>query len=576
MRNGLWLGIACSLLMACGDDASTEEPSGDAGDADTSGGDGDGGRDLDGGIDGGDAGAAPLPELSDDPTEVTLHDGSLRGDGDGESVRFLKIPYALAPVGELRWKAPVDNEPWEGVRAETDFASPCPQAPSQQSAMSVDEDCLYLNVWRPEVVTPGAPVMVWIHGGGFTTGSAADFVPTSTDFLWYDGRPFAERGIVVVTLNYRLGVFGFFAHEALAGEGSPVGNQGLLDQQHALRWVRDNIERFGGDPENVTIFGESAGAGSVCMHLASPGSRGLFHRAVSQSGGCTQPRSGLSGDTDRAALDEQLAMFTAEHDCAGDDPLACLRELPASEFISDEVVDRTMGMGALRANFRFGPVVDGEGGFLPERAGELFDRGEIANVPYILGTNTEEAQLYFIQAAVPADEAEYVAAITGTYGDFAERVLETYPSERFEGSYRRAMARIATDSGLVCGTMDTARRAAAAGLEVYMYNFNVDWSIAGGVLGPSHASEISHVFGTPYEESDENVAVAEVMNTYWATFAKTGDPNYDGAPAVWPRYLPDEDDNDQRLQLDPEYEVLESFRKEECLLWREYASAQTD
>lgn len=578
MRNGLWLGLACLLLVACGDDASTNAPSGDAGDADASQlpGDGDGDGDLDAGGDAGDAGEelAELPELSDDATEVTLRDGDLKGEADGDAVRFLKIPYAMPPVGELRWKAPEKNEPWIGVREETEFASPCPQAPSQQSAMSVDEDCLYLNVWRPSVVAAGAPVMVWIHGGGFTTGSAADLVPGSTDFLWYNGRPFAERGVVVVTLNYRLGVFGFFAHPDLAAEGAPVGNQGLLDQQHALRWVHDNIERFGGDPNNVTLFGESAGSGSVCMHIASPGSRGLFHRAVSESGGCTQPRSGLSGDTDRDALNEQLAVFAADHGCEGDDALACLRDLPASDFISTELVDRTMGMSALRANFRFGPVIDGEGGFLPEPAGELYDRGDIANVPYILGTNTEEAQLYFIAAEVPATEEEYVAEIDETYGDFADRVLEMYPSERFGGDYRKTMARIATDSGLVCGTMDTARRAAAAGLDVYMYNFNIDWSIGGTVLGPSHASEISHVFGTPYNESEENEAVGEVMNTYWATFARTGDPNYEGAPAVWPRYLPDEDDNDQRLQLDPDYEVLDNFRKEECILWREYAAAR--
>jgi len=569
MRSGLLLlGIACAFMLGCGDDADAGgEPAPDAGDSDA--GDGDAGD-----TDAGDGGPpAELPALSDDPTEVTLHDGELRGQRDGDSVRFLKIPYAMPPVGERRWQGPAANDPWDGVREETEFAAPCPQAPSQQSPMSLEEDCLYLNVWRPDVVEPGAPVMVWIHGGGFTTGSAADFVPTSGDFLWYDGRPFAERGIVVVTLNYRLGVFGFFAHPDLAGEGSPVGNQGLLDQQHALRWVHDNIERFGGDPSNVTIFGESAGAGSVCMHLASPGSRGLFHRAVSQSGGCTQ-RSGVSADSDREVLNEQIAMYAADRGCEGEDVLACLRELPASEFISEDMVDRTMGPGALRANFRFGPVIDGEGGFLPEAAKELFDRGEIADVPYILGTNTEESQLYFLAAEVPADEEAYVAELTETYGDFADRVLEMYPSERFDGNYRKAMARIATDSGLVCGTMDTARRAAAAGLPVYMYNFNIDWSIAREALGPSHAAEISHVFGTPYNETEENIAVAEVMNAYWAAFAQTGDPNYDGAPAVWPRYMPDEDDVDQRLQFDPEYEVLESFRREECMLWREYAEAQ--
>jgi para-nitrobenzyl esterase len=434
----------------------------------------------------------------------------------------------------------------------------------------MDEDCLYLNVWRPNVAASGSPVMVWIHGGGFTTGSAADLVPTSIDHLWYDGRFFAERGVVVVSINYRLGVFGFFAHPALAAEDSPVGNQGLLDQQLALRWVQDNIAAFGGDPDNVTIFGESAGAGSVCMHTVSPGSRGLFHRAISQSGGCTS-----RGRTDRAALDAQLEQFASDRGCEGEGALACLRDLEVAELVSMDEVDRTMGRDTLRRSFGFGAVVDGEDGFLPEPAQDLFDRGEVAQVPYLLGTNTDEARLYYLAATVPTTDEEYAAALEERYGDFAPRVLELYPVSRFDGDYRLAMARVDTDSGLVCGTLDTARRAVAAGLRVYMYNFNIPWSIAPGALGASHASEISHVFGDPHMESEANIAVAEAMNAYWASFAETGDPNHAGAPAEWPRFEPDANDDDLRLQLDPDFEVLESFRKEECMLWREYAAQQS-
>jgi len=179
-----------------------------------------------------------------DPTAVAIADGKLEGDVMGDSVRFLKIPYAKPPVGALRWKAPQKNEPWTGVRHEANFASPCPQPPSQQSPASLEEDCLYLNVWRPNTTAKGAPVIVWIHGGGFTTGSAADVVPLTTDYLWYDGQKFAERGVVVVTINYRLGVLGFFAHPDLAAEQSPVGNQGLLDQRHALEWVRLGVHAY--------------------------------------------------------------------------------------------------------------------------------------------------------------------------------------------------------------------------------------------------------------------------------------------------------------------------------------------
>jgi para-nitrobenzyl esterase len=484
----------------------------------------------------------------------------------------LKVPYAKPPVGDLRWKPPQPPEPWSGVRHETEFASPCPQAKSELGEASEDEDCLYLNVWRPNENNRDSAVIVWIHGGGLTTGSAADLVPSSTDHLWYDGRIFAERqGVVVVTINYRLGAMGFFAHPALADEGSNVGNQGLLDQQQALKWVQANIEAFGGDPDNVTIAGESAGAGSVCMHLVAPGSRGLFHRAVGESGGCTTRRS-----TDREALNEQIEQWASERGCEGDNVLACLREKPVDEIVDMEQIVRTSGFESLRRSFSFGVVVDGEGGFLPEPARDLFDRGEVADVPYIIGTNTEEANLYFIGATVPASEEEFETEIRDRYGDFADRVLELYPLSMFDGNIRRTMARISTDSGMVCGSLDTARRAVDAGLTVYMYNFNVPWSLAPDLLGPSHASEISHVFGNPFIPAEQDPAVtsesqevADVINAYWAAFAKTGDPNYDGAPTVWPVYAPDEDDNDQRLQLDADFEVLDSFRKEECQLWRE-------
>jgi para-nitrobenzyl esterase len=507
-----------------------------------------------------------------DPTKARLTDGQLQGDVIGGSVRFLKIPYAKPPVNDLRWKAPQNNDPWSGVRHETSFASPCPQPPSQQSAASTNEDCLYLNVWRPNSVTRDAPVMVWIHGGGFTTGSAADLVPVSQDFLWYNGQKFAERGIVLVSINYRLGVFGFFAHPSLAAEGSPVGNQGLLDQRHALRWVQENIRAFGGNPGNVTIFGESAGAGSVCMHTVSPGSQGLFHRAVSQSGGCTT--GGGLGGADRNTLATRLATYASEKGCSGGDVVACLRAKPASDFISMELVDRTRGTAELTRAFSFGAVIDGEGGFLPEPARALLDRGAVAKVPYILGTNTDEAQLYTSgDQTMPTTEEQYRTRITQTYGAFAERVLAMYPVSKFDGNYKTAMTRIATDSGLVCGTLDTARRAVAAGLTVYMYNFNIPWSIAPGTLGKSHASEISHVFGTPYKDTAANTPVGDVMNAYWANFAKTGNPNFQGAPVEWPQFKPDQDDNDLRIQFDPEYEVLQSFRKEECKLWREYAAS---
>jgi para-nitrobenzyl esterase len=560
-------GALVLLLLACAcDDGNSKETSS----GNVVGSDGGSSHDAaaQGDAAGHDAGTF-TPMLGDDPVMVTTAGGELKGDVVGDAVRFLKIPYAKPPVDALRWKAPQDAEPWDGVRHEKEFASPCPQPPSQQSAMSTDEDCLYLNVWRPNESKPGAPVMVWIHGGGFTTGSAADIVPTSKDHLWYDGKAFAEHGVVVVTINYRLGVMGFFPHKQLPDEDSPLGNQGLLDQRKALQWVHDNIVAFGGDPENVTIFGQSAGSGSVCMHVASPGSRGLFARAISESGGCT----GETLVTDSSTIDDQIAKFASDHGCDGEDTLECLRKLPASELVSKDMVDRTMGMDALRASFSFRPNVDGEGGFLPEPATELFDRGDIAKVPYMLGSTNDEAQLYYIAAQVPETEDDYVAYVKDKYGDFADRVLDMYPSSKFDGDYKKAVVRIATDSGIVCSTLDTARRAQAAGLDVFMYNFNVPWSVSPDLLGTCHVSEISMVFDAPYNESDDNLPVAHAMNAYWASFAKTGDPNYADAPAKWPPFMQDGKSDDARLQFDPaaKYEVVHAFRNEECALWADYA-----
>ncbi len=518
------------------------------------------------------AATSATPDAGPDPTRVTVAGGALEGDVVGGSVRFLKIPYAKPPKGALRWKAPQAADAWTGVRHETSFASPCPQPPSQQTMGSTDEDCLYLNVWRPKAATHKAPVLVWIHGGGFTTGSAADIVPLTKNFLWYNGQAFAENGAVLVTLNYRLGVFGFFAHQELSGEGSPLGNQGLLDQRAALEWVKSNIAAFGGDPGDVTIFGQSAGSGSVCMHVASPGSRGLFHRAISESGGCT-----TSGATDFNAINTQITTFAGDHGCPGATTLDCLRALPADQLVSSMYVDRTMGMAALKASFAFGPVVDGPGGFMPKPPKDQFAAGDVAKVPYMLGSTNDEARLYYISATVPQSEADYQSWLQTTYGTFASRVGALYPSSKFGGDYQLTVARIATDSNIVCGTLDTARHAAAAGLPgVYMYNFDIDWSISPTLFGACHTSEISHVFGTPYMVNAASAAVSVAMNHYWRAFAQTGNPNFTGAPGMWPAFGPDAQGVESRIQFDvsPGYETLKDFRKDECQLWADYAAAQ--
>jgi para-nitrobenzyl esterase len=502
---------------------------------------------------------------------VTIADGMLQGDRVGDSYRFLKIPYAKPPVGDLRWRAPVKNDPWTGVRHETAFAEACPQAMSSQGPMSVNEDCLYLNVWAPASVPAKAPVMIWIHGGGNFAGSAGDKVPT-TQQLWYDGQFFASRhGVVVVSMNYRLGPFGFFAHPGLSGEGSPLGNQGLLDQRMVMKWVQDNIEAFGGDKGNVTIFGESAGSADVCYHVASPGSTGLFERAISESGGCTVSLNGGKDQTPAAAATGIGAFATALGCSAGADGLACLRGKASSDIVANAMAPDLTGGSTAKPQWSFGVVVDGT--FLPDQARKLFDSGQIQHVPYILGSNNDEGTLFLLNAPSLSGESDYAAALEARYPGIGAQVEAQYPASAFGGDYNAALARVVGDSGLVCGTHDTARRAAKAGLHVFMYNFNIPWGISPTLLKVSHASEISHVFGNPVNAMPDSQMVSDGMNAFWARFAATGEPNGSGAPATWPAFAPTADDSDQRLQLDPGWETITDFRKVECAFWRQQYDA---
>jgi para-nitrobenzyl esterase len=377
----------------------------------------------------------------------------------------------------------------------------------------------------------------------------------------------AEQGVVLVTINYRLGPLGFFAHPALAAEGEPVGNQGLFDQRRALEWIRDNIERFGGDPDNVTIFGESAGSADVCYHVASPGSWGLFHRAIGQSGGCTIRSVGP--ELTLSAVGSQMEAYGEAVGCApGTAQLECLREASIENLLASAQQPMPGGGEIRDADWSFAAVIDADG-FLPDTPKALFDSGEIADVPYLLGSNNDEGTTFVISATSLTSEAEYLADLEARYGDAAPDVAALYPPSDFDGDFDAARARVIGDAGVVCSTHDTARRAARAGRTVFLYNFNVHWSLAPDLLRAGHAGEISHVFGTPYlpEPDPESAAVAAAMNAYWARFAETGDPNGPDAPATWPEFR---DDDDRRLQLDPSWEELEDFRVEECAFWRQY------
>ncbi len=536
-------------------------------------------------------GAVDAGDTTQGDLVVTLADGKVQGELVGGVRRFLRIPFAKPPTGSLRWRAPVKNDPWTGVRYETVFADQCPQVASIQNSGSPNEDCLYVNVWAPEPTPTGAPVMVWTHGGGNFAGSASDKLPvvgltTGQQPLWYNGQFFAgKHGIVVVTINYRLGPMGFFAHPGLAAEGSPLGNQGLLDQRLALQWVHDNIASFGGDPGNVTLFGESSGAADVGYQVASAGSRGLFQRAISESGGCTVPFTAKTDHTP-AEVAAAITAFGESVGCpGGPTQLNCLRHMSVADILSKSNQPQPIE-GSGFGNYLFVPVIDGPGGFLVDQLKNLYDQGSIAKVPYLLGANSDEGTLFILSGPFPLTEKEYETELTNRYGaQYLQKLLQLYPASKFGFNYHAALARAISDQTNICGTHDTARRAAKAGLSVYMYNFNVPWNIvssaypafigdvAKSLVGVAHSSEIAFVFDSPYNPSSSDIVVADTMNTFWATFAKTGNPNYSGAPATWPAFAPDANDNDKRLQLDKNWDVLTNFRKEECAFWRTYYAA---
>lgn len=493
---------------------------------------------------------APVVEVASGKLEgAWIHDGAVRS--------FLGVPYAKPPVGELRWQPPQKPESWKDTRSATEYGGRCAQLESTtlMNAASDNEDCLYLNVWAPKAADRDnlLPVMFWIHGGGNVNGSASEPVPYADSGYFYTGENLAdEQDVVVVSLNYRLGVFGFLAHAGLSDEGSRSGNQGLWDQVFALEWVRDNIEAFGGDPDLVTIFGESAGSFDVCGHVASPETRGLFAQAISQSGGCTtlQPTRVEA----EAAADE----LAKQVDCdQADDVLGCLRDKSVDELL----------MAASKLSTRFAPHVDGA--FWPEQPRDLFDSGDVADVPYVLGSNTDEGTLFTLNAMIDSEQ-ELEAALKPLVDAPLEQVLEHYPLSEFEHEdkpYQAALARIVGDARLVCSTYDSAVRYAQTGAPTYMYNFDIPANIPG--LGATHGSELVYVFGSSSNLSKDQEAAAKRIRTYWANLAKHGDPNGDDLKE-WPEF----GEQDVRLNFALETSVVHDFRASQCEFWRGIYDAQ--
>jgi para-nitrobenzyl esterase len=446
---------------------------------------------------------------------------------DGKVAEFLGIPYAAPPVGGLRWREPQPVTPWKGVRKVTEFGSHCVQGRIYGDMMFPDpgpsEDCLTLNVWTPNaIVTSKLPVMVWIYGGGFQAGGTSE--PRQ------DGEFLAHRGVVVVSMNYRLGIFGFFAHPELTKE-SPhhaSGNYGLMDQAAAIQWVNRNIEAFGGDPENVTIFGESAGSFSVSAQMASPMAKDGFTRAMGESGAffgqTLHPKTLREAEKDGKDFGSEV----------GADSLKKLRAIPAEQLL-DAVMKGD--------HFRFGADVDGY--FMPASAEEIYAKKQQAHVSLLAGWNHDEGswQEFFEPDAATKDN--YIAKVKNEYGGDAPKILKLFPAET-DAQMKESAAKLSTAKFIAYGTwrwIEEQKKVAT----VYRYEFDEDLPVdpeapPGTQPMAPHAGEIEYVFGTLDSKklawTDADRKVSELMQTYWTNFAKTGDPNGPGLPK-WPPHNDD-------------------------------------
>ena len=491
--------------------------------------------------------------------------GTLEGEhvaGDDGVLVFRGIPYAEPPVGDNRWRAPLARASWEGARPATAFGPACWQRLTPESSVYTrgnldrDEDCLYLNLWTAaEQADEARPVMVWFHGGGHTGGWGSAQI--------FDGTALANKGVVLVTINYRLGPFGFLAHPALTAESphAASGNYGLLDKAAALEWVRDNIAAFGGDPGNVTIFGQSAGSWSVCYLMASPLAAGLFHKAIGHSGGCFR-----GGRPDLAAAHEAGLAAAAELGVEGDDAesLTALRALDA-----EALLDSGLGSGA---------IVDGW--FMPRSARAIFAAGEHNDVPVIVGALANEGTTLY--ANMPErTETALVSVLREQYGDHADALLAAYGPE-VEKSTKWGAQAIQADRSFVWEMRTWARTVESSGNDAYLYFFSqappvfriyvperaaIDMPDGPDGYGAYHSGDLAYAFGNTelvgidWTEWDHEISRA--MTQYWVNFARTGDPNGDGL-ATWPRY---EAAADGWLEFGSDIKTTREVRKEKLDLF---------
>lgn len=493
---------------------------------------------------------------------VRVEQGLLAGaNGDSADMRVYRgVPFAAPPIGDLRWKAPQPPAAWQGTRQATEFSSACWQTQySSASAIyqaplpKLSEDCLYLNIWTPaKSANDKLPVMVWIHGGAFTRGSGSSHS--------YKGEILARKGAVIVTINYRLGIFGFFAHPELSAESEhhASGNYALLDQIAALQWVQKNIAAFGGDPSRVTIFGESAGSWAVNALMASPLAKGLFQRAIGESGGTFSPMKTLAQaekDGEKLAASLSSAPSTDAKDANGQiaaakdgaaNTLKTLRAKSPEELlkIADNELART--------------IVDGW--VLPQQIVTIFSQGKQNDVPIIVGYNSDEGTTLAPQGA-NMKAMMFTMGVNQRYGALAEQMLKIYPA----GSDEQAVTSFYSayrDQAFGWEMRTWARMETKTGHQpAYMYYFSHrPPGPQSAKLRAFHASEIAYVFGTfvwpfPWEDADRKLS--DAMTSYWVNFATTGNPNGGSLPK-WPAYNAKED---QSLEFGDQISVRSEINK---------------
>jgi len=472
--------------------------------------------------------------------QVKVETGTLVGamNTDGTVRMFKNVPFAAPPVGNLRWKAPQPAEKWTGVRAADKFGPACLQTNVFGDIYFRDaqpsEDCLNLDIWIPaKPSTPGKiPVILWYYGGGFVAGSASE--PR------YDGEALAKKGVIVVNSNYRLGVFGFYSHPELSKESghNSSGNYALQDQLAALQWVVKNIAAFGGDPKNITIAGESAGSFSVCAQMATSLSRGLFQKALGESGAFFPSHKDPDGWLKPLAETEQFGVKFAES--LGAKSLAEMRAKPAEELLQ--------AAAKLNRGFVFGPNVDGY--FFTVDPGITFAEGKQARVPLLAGWNADEGKINVLFNPQKPTAKSFEQQAKERFGDQAAEFLKLYPAATDQEALTSAYA-LAGDDFIAYSTWKWLNLQVEAGVPIYTYRFEqVPATKPGAMLGPvpaselgsRHAGEIEYVFQTlksvdvPWTDGD--FKVSDAMSSYWANFAANGDPNGKGLPE-WPQYKKD-------------------------------------